>query len=300
LGDGALLELERTRIAFSTDTFTVDPLFFPGGDIGMLAVNGTVNDIAMCGAIPLFLGVGILMEEGFPVDDLKKIIQSMSGAIKRAGVEIVTGDTKVVPNGAADKIFINTSGIGHIPEGIEIGGDRAEPGDQIIVSGTVGDHGATILLQREAMGLDASFQSDTAPLNHLVQQMLTVSGNIHVLRDPTRGGLGTTLNEIALNSQVGIIIHQDRIPVKPEVENVCELMGFDPLYIANEGKLIAVAPKNEIDKILSVMKKHKYGKDAAIIGEVISEHSGTVLMNTTIGGVRSVDMLSGEQLPRIC
>jgi hydrogenase expression/formation protein HypE len=300
LDDGAILELEGTKIAFSTDSFTVDPLFFPGGDIGILAINGTVNDIAMCGAIPRFLSVGVLVEEGFPMDDLKKIVLSLGNASKRAGVVIVTGDTKVVPKGAADKIFISTSGIGHIPEGIQIASHKAEPGDKIILSGTIGDHGIAVLLQRESMALEASIHSDTAPLNRLVQQMLFASPNIHVLRDPTRGGLGTALNEIAQSSHVGIVIHQNRIPVKPQVENICELMGFDPLYIANEGKLMAIVPKDDAKEILAAMKKDPHGRNAVIIGEVVSENAGTVLMKTAIGGIRIVDMLSGEQLPRIC
>jgi hydrogenase expression/formation protein HypE len=300
LGDGAILELGGTRIAFSTDTFTVDPLFFPGGNIGMLAVNGTVNDIAMCGAIPLFLSVGVLMEEGFAMDDLKNILSSMKASAKEAEVTIVTGDTKVVPRGAVDKFFVNTTGIGLIPEGIEIAPHKAKPGDRIILSGSIGDHGITVLLQREAMTLDAPIQSDTAPLNHLVKKMLSISPNIHVLRDPTRGGLGTTLNEMAQSSQVGIMIQQSRIPVRPEVESVCELMGFDPLYIANEGKLIAIVPEDEADKILAAMREDRYGKGAVIIGEVISENPGLVLMKTKIGGIRIVDMLTGEQLPRIC
>ena len=234
------------------------------------------------------------------MDDLKKIILSMGSAATKADVKIVTGDTKVVPRGAADKFFVNTAGIGLIPEGIEIGPHNAEPGERIILSGSIGDHGITVLLQREAITLDASIHSDTAPLNYLVKKMLSVSPNIHVLRDPTRGGLGTTLNEIAQSSHVGIIIHQNRIPVKPEVESVCELMGFDPLYIANEGKLIAIVPEDNADMILAAMKKDRYGKAAVIIGEVVSENSGMVLMKTKIGGVRIVDMLTGEQLPRIC
>jgi hydrogenase expression/formation protein HypE len=300
LGDGAVLGLGGARLAFSTDTFTVDPLFFPGGDIGMLAVNGTVNDLSMCGAVPSFLSIGVLMEEGFSMDDLKKIILSIGNAANRAGVKIVTGDTKVVPRGAADRIFINTSGIGLIPEGIEIGPHKAGPGDKIIVNGTIGDHGIAVLLQREAMTLDASIQSDTAPLNRLVQRMLSASPNISVLRDPTRGGLGTTLKEIAQSSGAGITIHQDKIPVKPEVESVCELLGFDPLYIANEGKILAVVPGDDADKILAAMKEDLYGKDAVVIGEVVSKNPGMVLMKTKIGGVRIVDMLSGEQFPRIC
>jgi len=300
LGDGAVLNLNGMRLAFSTDTFTVDPLFFPGGDIGRLAINGTVNDIAMCGADPLFLSVGVLIEEGFPLDDFRSIIAAMSESAKEAGVMIVTGDTKVVPKGAADMLFVNTTGIGIIPDGIEISPRRAEPDDRIILSGTIGDHGLAVLLQRESMAVDASIHSDTAPLNHLVKKMLSASPNIHVLRDPTRGGLGTTLNEIAQSSQKGIIIQQTEIPIKTEVESVCELMGFDPLYLANEGKLVAIVPETDTDKVLTAMRRDPHGKEAAIIGQVVSERSGMVLMKTKIGGMRIVEMLSSEQLPRIC
>ncbi|MDY7036410.1 MAG: hydrogenase expression/formation protein HypE [Thermodesulfobacteriota bacterium] len=300
LGDGALLDLGESRIAFSTDTFTVDPLFFPGGDIGRLAINGTVNDIAMCGATPLFMSVGFLIEEGFPMEDMENILASMRSSAQEAEVQIVTGDTKVVPRGAADRFFVNTTGVGLVPEGIEISPHKATPGDRIILSGSIGDHGITVLLQREAMTLDAPIRSDTAPLNHLVNKMINISPDIHVLRDPTRGGLGTALNEIARSSGVGIRIRQNSIPVRPEVESVCELMGFDPLYIANEGKLIAIIPENEADNILSAMRRDRYAREAVIIGEVVSENPGMVLMETKIGGVRIVDMLTGEQLPRIC
>lgn len=300
LDDGAILNLDGTGLAFSTDTFTVDPIFFPGGDIGELAINGTVNDIAMCGADPLFLSSGLIIEEGFPINDLKIILKSMSDAAKVAGIKIVTGDTKVIPKGAADKIFINTSGIGLIPDGVEIGGDRATPGDRIILSGSIADHGITVLTQREGMKFESSIKSDTAPLNHIIKKIISVTKDIHVLRDPTRGGVGTTLNEIAQSSKQGIIIHEDRIPIKDEVAGICELLGFDPIYIANEGKFLAFVGEEHVDKILTTIKQDNNGKDAIIIGEVTSDNPGKVLMKTKIGGTRIVDMLSGEQLPRIC
>jgi hydrogenase expression/formation protein HypE len=300
LDDGAILEIDGMRIAFSTDTFTVDPIFFPGGNIGELAVNGTVNDIAMCGATPLFLSAGLLIEEGFPMEELKRILEAMGSAAGEAGVKIITGDTKVVPKGAADKIFINTSGLGLIPDGVEIAGHRAMPGDRVILSGSIADHGMTIMTQRAGMSFESSIMSDTAPLNHMVNRMLLTSKDIHVLRDPTRGGVGTVLNEIALSSKVGIIIYEDRIPLNSQVEALCELMGLDPLYIANEGKLVAIVGKHHVEEILLAMKEDRYGKDAVIIGEVISENPGSVLMRTKIGGTRIVDMLTGEPLPRIC
>jgi len=300
LDDGAILEIDGRRIAFSTDTFTVDPIFFPGGNIGELAINGTVNDIAMCGANPLFLSVGLLIEEGFPMEELERILEAMGSAAGKAGVKIITGDTKVVPKGAADKIFINTSGLGLIADGVEIAGHKAMPGDRIILSGSIAEHGMTILTQRASMSFESSIMSDTAPLNHMVNRMLLTSKDIHVLRDPTRGGVGTALNEIARSSKVGIVIYEDRIPLNSQVEALCELMGFDPLYIANEGKLIAIVGKHHVEEILSTMKEDRYGKDAVIIGEVISENPGMVLMRTKIGGTRIVDMLTGEPLPRIC
>jgi len=300
LDDGAILEIDGMRIAFSTDTFTVDPIFFPGGNIGELAVNGTVNDISMCGATPLFLSAGLLIEEGFPMEELKRILEAMGSAAGEAGVKIITGDTKVVPKGAADKIFINTSGLGLIPDGVEIAGHRAMPGDRVILSGSIADHGMTIMTQRAGMSFESSIMSDTAPLNHMVNRMLLTSKDIHVLRDPTRGGVGTALNEIALSSKVGIIIYEDRIPLNSQVEALCELMGLDPLYIANEGKLVAIVGKHHVEEILLAMKEDKYGEDAVIIGEVISENPGYVMMKTKIGGKRIVDMLTGEPLPRIC
>jgi len=300
LHDGAIMTLGNERIAFSTDSYVVDPIFFPGGNIGDLAVNGTVNDLAMCGASPFALSVGLIIEEGFPIHDLEIILNQMALSAKIADVCIVTGDTKVVPKGAADRIFINTSGIGLIPYGVDIGAHRAHPGDQIILSGTIADHGMTILTQREGLVFDHSIQSDTACLNHLVQEMLAVDRDIHVLRDPTRGGLGTTLKEIADQSQVGIRIIEDHIPVRNEVAGLCELLGFDPLYVANEGKLIAFVRPERVTDVLAVVKQNSAGKNACIIGEVISDHPGRVLMQTRIGGIRIVDMLTGEQLPRIC
>jgi len=300
LNDGAMIELGGKRLAFSTDTYVVDPIFFPGGNIGDLAVNGTVNDLAMCGASPMYLSAGLIIEENFQMSDLEAIIKTMGKAAERAGVTIVTGDTKVVPKGAADKIFINTSGIGLIPESIHVGGSLAKPGDQIILSGTIADHGITVLTQREGMAFETALESDTAPLNHLVRKMFDATSNIHVLRDPTRGGVGTALNEIAISSEVGIRIDEDTIPLKSDVAGVCELLGFDPLYIANEGKLLAFVSADDADNVLSVIKEDPYGKEACIIGEVIPDHPKKVFMKTRIGGTRILDMLTGEQLPRIC
>lgn len=300
LDDSAALTVLGKRIAFSTDSYVVDPIFFPGGNIGDLAVNGTVNDIAMSGAIPLYLSAGLIIEEGFPAKDLKKIIESMAGAAKKAGVAIVTGDTKVVPRGVADKIFINTAGIGLIPEGVDISGVNARPGDIILLSGTMADHGITILNEREGLNFDAPIQSDSAALNAMVARMLSVSRDIHVLRDPTRGGVGTTLNEIAGQSKVGIRIRELCLPVKAPVAGLCELLGLDPLYVANEGKLIAVVGKEHADALLAALKEDPLGAEACIIGEIVSAHPGTVILETIIGGERIVDMLTGEQLPRIC
>ena len=300
LHDGATLAIDGNRLAFSTDTYVVDPIFFPGGNIGDLAVNGTVNDLAMCGAKPLYLSVGLIIEEGFSMADLKKILKGMGIASEKAGVKVVTGDTKVVPKGAVDKIFINTSGIGQIPNDVNISSSRARPKDKIILSGTIADHGMTVLTQREGMTFDSSLKSDTAPLNHMVSRMLSVCKDIHVLRDPTRGGVGTALNEIAGKSNVGIQIYEEKIPLKNETESICELLGFDPLYVANEGKLIAFVDTDHAEEVLSAIKKDDLGKDGAIIGEVVSDHRGRVVMQTRIGGTRIIDMLTGGQLPRIC
>jgi hydrogenase expression/formation protein HypE len=300
LHDGAVFDIDGQRLAFSTDTFVVDPIFFPGGSIGVLAVNGTVNDLAMCGAVPLYLSVGLIIEEGFSREDLEKILYDMNKAAEKSGVKVVTGDTKVVPKGAVDKIFVNTSGIGKIPHGVDISSSNARPGDKIILSGTIGDHGVAVLTHREGMTFDAPVKSDTAPLNHMVAGMLSVFQDIHVLRDPTRGGVGTALNEIAGKSGVGIKIYEEKIPLKDAVAGICELLGFDPIYIANEGKLIAFVDPRHAEKVLAAIKEDEFGKDACMIGEVISDHPGRVMMRTRIGGIRIVDMLTGDQLPRIC
>lgn len=298
--DGATLELEGMRLAFSTDSYVVDPIFFPGGDIGDLAINGTVNDIAMCGGIPRFISVGLILEEGFAEADLKRILESMAKSAKMAGVSIVTGDTKVVPKGKADKIFINTSGIGVIPSHIRVSGANAKPGDVIIVSGTIADHGITILSTREGLRFESDIKTDSAPLNGMVQAIFKSGCDVHVLRDPTRGGLGTTLNEIAVQSGVTITIDESSLPIRGSVKGTCELLGFDPLYIANEGKLVAFVPKKDAQKCLEVIKAHEYGREAAIIGQVEENGIGKVFLKTFIGGTRLVDMLTGEQLPRIC
>jgi hydrogenase expression/formation protein HypE len=298
--DGATLTFGGTKLAFSTDSYVVDPIFFPGGNIGDLAVNGTVNDIAMCGAIPKYISVGLIIEEGLPVKDLKIILQAMADAAKKAGVKIVTGDTKVVPKGKADKIFINTSGVGVIPLNVDVSGSNAKPGDKIIVSGTIADHGIAVLSCREGLKFDSDIQTDSAPLNKMVQSLVQSDHDIHVLRDPTRGGLGTTLNEIAVQSNVGISIDEQSLPVRGAVQGTCELLGFDPLYIANEGKLIAFVPEKDAQKALEIIRQDEFGKDAVIIGEVTAEKPGKVFLQTLIGGQRVVDMLIGEQLPRIC
>ena len=300
LDDGAILDIEGKRLAFSTDTYVVDPIFFPGGNIGDLAVNGTVNDLAMCGARPLYLSVGFIIEEGFSMVDLNRILKAMREAATKADVLIVTGDTKVVPNGAADKIFINTSGVGFIPHEVNISGHNARPGDQVILSGTIADHGIAVLTQREGMAFESPIQSDTAPLNHMVREMMAASDQIHALRDPTRGGVGTSLNEIAAQSNVGIKIYEQSLLIRKEVAGICELLGFDPLYVANEGKLVAFVGPDHAQRTLEVIKANEYGKDACMIGEVVADSPGKVFMKTSIGGTRIVDMLTGDQLPRIC
>lgn len=300
LNDSAVIVVGETKLAFTTDSYVVDPIFFPGGDIGSLAIHGTVNDLAMRGARPLYLSVGFIIEEGFPMADLRTIADSMKTTANQAGVLIATGDTKVVPKGATDKIFINTAGIGIIDQHVDISGQNARPGNKIILSGTIADHGITILTCREGLQFDTPLKSDSAPLNSLVAEMLSASQAVNVLRDPTRGGLGTSLNEIADQSQVGICMYEEAIPIRPEVRGACELLGIDPLYLANEGKLIACVGAEDAERLLTVMRKHPYGQDACIIGEVVSDHPGRVFMKTTIGGNRVVDMLMGEPLPRIC
>ncbi len=299
--DSAVCPIQAGRLAFSTDSYVVSPLFFPGGDIGELAVNGTVNDVAMSGAVPLYLSTGLIIEEGFLLSDLKRIAQSMKKAADQAGVRLVTGDTKVVPKGAADRIFINTAGVGQVPETVRLSAGGAEPGDQVILSGTIADHGMTVMAQREELGFDADIQSDTAPLNRMVRQLTDAVGDkLHALRDPTRGGLGTALNEIARQSGVGMRIQETAIPVRPPVQSLCELLGFDPLYVANEGKLIAFVAPEAAQSALAAIRADPYGKEAAIIGQVTDEPAGKVLLQTLIGGTRILDMLTGEQLPRIC
>ena len=288
------------RLAFCTDSYVVDPLFFPGGDIGTLAVCGTVNDLAMGGARPLYLSCAVILEEGFPVETLRRIVASMHRVASEAGVRIVTGDTKVVGRGAADKIFINTAGIGVIPMGIELSARKARPGDRVIVNGPIGDHGAAILVARRQLALEADIRSDCQPLAGLVAAMLATCPAIRCLRDPTRGGVATVLNEFAAASGVGIRIDEDALPLREPVRGACEILGLDPLYLANEGKLLAVVPHDAADAVLAAMRAHPAGADAAIIGTVSDQAAGTVILQTGFGGERVVDMLVGEQLPRIC
>jgi len=299
LDDSAVFEASG-RLAFTTDSYTVNPIFFPGGDIGKLAVCGTVNDLSMSGARPLYLSLSFIIEEGLLVADLKKVLTSIRKAASEAGVTIVTGDTKVVNQGNADKLFINTAGIGIVPEGVNISAANAKPGDKIIINGNIGDHGIAVLSQREGLNFKVPIPSDCAPLNRLVEAMLKASNNIHALRDPTRGGLATTLNDFAEQSNVGIIIEEDKIPVDKAVQAACELLGFDPLYVANEGKLVATVNPDEADAVLARMKRNKYGAGATIIGNVVADHPGLVVMKTSLGASRIIDMPVGELLPRIC
>jgi hydrogenase expression/formation protein HypE len=300
LDDQAVLNIGSVRLAFTTDSFVVTPIFFPGGDIGHLAINGTVNDLAMSGARPLYLAAAFILEEGLATDDLRKIVQSMSEAAKNAGVQLVTGDTKVVNRGKGDKIFISTTGIGVIEKPVNISANQARPGDKIILSGYIGDHGMAILSQRENLEFEGVIESDCAALHDLVANMLDVTTSVHCLRDPTRGGVATVLHEIAGQSRVGMLLRETAIPVRDTVRGACEILGLDPLYVANEGKLIAVVPTNEADSVVARMQQHVHGHDARVIGEVVAEHPGMVLMQTEIGGTRVLDTLFGEQLPRIC
>ena len=300
LHDGAVFTIGGQKFAFTTDSYVVNPIFFPGGNIGELAVNGTVNDLAMCGARPLYLSSAFIIEEGLPIEDLWQVVISMKEAARRAGIMLVTGDTKVVDRGKGDKIFINTSGVGIVNEDVEINPKKIKAGDRIIVSGEIALHGIAIMSVREGLQFETEIKSDTAPLNGLVDEMLKAGNNIHVLRDPTRGGIATTLNELAEQSKLGILIEEDVIPIPDEVRGACEILGLDPLYIANEGKLLAFVSPTSSDKVLSAMRKHPLGKKSAIIGKVVEQHHGTVVMKSKIGGTRVVDMLTGEQLPRIC
>ncbi len=300
LHDGAVFSVGGQRVAFSTDSYVVSPIFFPGGDIGKLAVHGTVNDLAMCGARPLHLSVGFILEEGLPMEDFWRVVQSMRQAADAAGVTLVTGDTKVVDRGKADKVFINTSGIGIVPEGINIHPGRAQVADKILLSGEMAVHGIAIMSVREGLEFETEIASDTAALNSLVDAMVATKIDIHVLRDPTRGGITSALTEIAQSAKIGMLLDEASIPISEEVKGACEILGLDPLYVANEGKLLAIVPAQDVDLVLRAMKSHPLGKDAAIIGEVTSDHPGFVFMKTRVGGTRVVDMLSGEQLPRIC
>jgi hydrogenase expression/formation protein HypE len=288
------------RIAFTTDSFVVRPLFFPGGDIGRLAVHGTVNDLAVGGATPLFLSAAFILEEGLPMDDLRRIVASMRQACDEAGVQLVTGDTKVVDHGKGDQIFITTSGIGLVPDDVRLSIRAARPGDRILLSGTLGDHGIAIMSVREGIEFETVLESDSASLNGLTQTMLAACPSIRCMRDPTRGGLSSALNELAAASRIGVKLVEKAIPIKREVHAACEMLGLDPLYVANEGKLIAVVPPEDADRLLSSMRRHPLGRDAAVIGQIVSDHPGMVVMQSLIGGDRVVTMLAGEQLPRIC
>ncbi|MBU2608582.1 MAG: hydrogenase expression/formation protein HypE [Chloroflexi bacterium] len=299
LDDSATFEADG-KLAFTTDSYVVQPIFFPGGNIGKLSVCGTVNDLAMAGAVPRYLSLAFIIEEGLLTNDLERVINSIKETAEAAGVNIVTGDTKVVDRGCADKLFINTAGIGIVPPGVNISGHHAQPGDVIILSGTIGDHGIAVLSQREGLNFMTKLESDCAPLNGLVAEMLGISAGIRCLRDPTRGGLASTLNELAEQSGVSISIEEAKIPVREEVAGACEMLGLDPLYVANEGKLVAIVDRKDAEAILEQMQKNEYGQNAAIIGEVREKHRGRVTMKTSFGTSRIVDMLVGEPLPRIC
>jgi hydrogenase expression/formation protein HypE len=299
MDDSAVFDFNG-RMAFTTDSFVVHPLFFPGGDIGKLAVCGTINDLAVMGARPLYLSLALIIEEGLPMDDLERVMTSIHRMVEETGVQIVTGDTKVVNHGNADRLFINTTGIGLVPPQVDISGANARPGDKIILSGSIGDHGMAVMAQRESLRFKVPVESDCAPLNSLVASVLEYSGTIHCMRDPTRGGLATTLNEIAAQSQVSLRVYEDRILVKEAVAAACEMLGFDPLYVANEGKLVTMVAPDQAEELLQLMRQNRYGVESAIIGEVTSGHPGRVILKTRLGASRIIDMLSGELLPRIC
>lgn len=301
LHDGAIIETNGARLAFTTDSYVIHPIFFPGGDIGSLAVHGTVNDLAMCGARPLALSSAMILEEGLPMQDLWRIVQSMQSAAQKVGVPIVTGDTKVVDRGKGDGVFINTAGIGIIPAHIHVAPQRAQPGDLVLISGAIAVHGIAIMSVREGLEFETQLQSDSAPLHDIVARVLEVAGDrVHVLRDPTRGGVASTLNEIAASAKVGIRLNEAQIPLDDAVRGACEILGLDPLYVANEGKFLAIVARKVADQVLATMRAHPLGKQSAMIGEVVDEHPGKVYLKSRIGGMRVVDLLSGEQLPRIC
>jgi hydrogenase expression/formation protein HypE len=301
LHDGALLDVGGSRVAISTDSFVIRPLFFPGGDIGSLAVHGTVNDVAICVSQPFGLSSGFILEEGLPMDDLWRITRSMQEAAREAGVPIVTGDTKVLDRGKGDGVFINTTGLGVLLPGADVSPLRARPGDAVLVNGSLGLHGVAVMSVREGLEFETSVESDSASLCDLVRRILERAGNdIHVLRDPTRGGVASALNEIAAQARVGIRLDERALPIGEEVRGACEILGLDPLYVANEGKCLAIVARERADQVLETMRRHPLGREAAIIGEVVDEHSGRVVLRTRIGGSRFVDMLSGDPLPRIC
>ncbi len=301
LHDGAVLSFDGTRIAISTDSFVVTPLFFPGGDIGDLAVNGTVNDLAMCGAVPRYLTLGLILEEGLSTETLWRVVRSIEQAARRASVSVVTGDTKVVEHGHEPGLYINTAGIGVVPEGVDVAPRRASPGDAVIVNGAIAVHGTAVMSVREGLDFETSLESDTAPLAELVAVLLSKLGSsVHVLRDPTRGGVATALNEIASSARVGIEVDERSVPVWPEVRGACEILGLDPLYVANEGKVLAIVAGDVVDAALEVIRQDPLGREAMVIGRIVDEHPGRVLLRSAVGGRRMLDLLSGEQLPRIC
>jgi hydrogenase expression/formation protein HypE len=300
LHDGAIFPLGNKRLAFTTDSFVVSPIFFPGGDIGSLSIHGTINDLAMCGARPLYLSASFILEEGLPMEDFWRIVQSMHAAADAASVKLVTGDTKVVDRGKADKIFINTSGVGVVPESVNIHPAQAQVGDKVIISGAIAVHGIAIMSARDGLEFETEIGSDSAPLHELVEALIAAKIDIHVLRDPTRGGVTSALTEIAQTAKVGMLLDETSIPISEEVKGACEILGLDPLYVANEGKFLAIVAAQDVDLALSAMRSHPLGRQATVIGEVTSDHPGLVMMKTRIGGTRVVDMLSGEQLPRIC
>lgn len=300
MNDSALVEVDGGRFAMTTDSYVIDPIIFPGGNIGSLAVHGTINDLCMRGARPLYLTAGFILEEGLPLETLRQVVSGMAEAASEAGVFIVAGDTKVVPKGKADKIFINTAGIGVVPAGLTVGGHNARPGHAVLINGTIGDHGMAIMCKREGLAFENEIMSDSSSLNGLVAEILEACPQIGVLRDPTRGGVATTLNEIAQQSKVGIQLQEDALPIREDVAGACEILGLDPLYVANEGKVLVCLPGHAAEEVLRVMRKHPLGKNACKIGEVIDKEAGRVFMKTRIGGSRLIDMLRGEQLPRIC
>jgi hydrogenase expression/formation protein HypE len=300
LDDQAIVNIQGSRIAITTDSFVVKPLFFPGGDIGSLAVHGTINDLAMGGAQPLFLSAAFIIEEGFSIESLQRVVSSLQRAAEKAGAQVVTGDTKVVEKGKGDGLFINTTGIGVVPDGIELSADRARPGDKVLLSGSIGDHGIAILAQREGLEFESAIESDSAALHTLVAEMLQATTAIRCMRDPTRGGLSSSLNEIAAQSRVSIELNEQSIPMREDVKAACEMLGLDPLYVANEGKLVAIVAPQGADDLLAAIRRHGLGKQAQIIGTVNDKNPGLVTLRTTLGTTRIVDMLSGDQLPRIC